>query len=120
MAGQYNVTSVGVNPAADRAQRMRMYFLAMSLRVACIVSLFWVRGYWIILAAAGAVILPYVAVLIANAVSHTGGATPSAPPPLQLTTQEPEAADERPHPSQVVIVVDEPAERRAQGSGESS
>lgn len=117
------MTSVGVNPAADRAHRMRMYFLAMSLRVVCIVSLFWVRGFWIILAALGAVVLPYVAVLLANAVSHAGGNAAVAPDPLQLTgTQpaEPTEAAERPDPSQVVIVVDEPAERRSDRSGSDS
>ena len=47
---------VGVNPAKDRAYRMRMYFATMTLRVLCIVSLFWVRGPWIILVAIGAIV----------------------------------------------------------------
>ena len=72
MSEQYSVTSAGVTPAEDRARRMRMYFIAMSLRVVCIASLFWVRGWWILLAAAGSVILPWFAVLVANAVDHSG------------------------------------------------
>src|SRR5690554_4860116 len=72
MAKSYSVTSAGVNPAEDRAHRMRMYFIAMSLRVACVASLFWVRGWWVLLAAAGAVLLPWFAVMVGNAVAHGG------------------------------------------------
>ncbi len=115
---QYDVTSVGVNPAKDRAYRMRMYFLTMSLRVVCVVSLFWVRGFWIILVGVGAVVLPYIAVLIANAVSHEGGRSPDAPSPLELTGAEPAsyplsdaAAEASPAPG--IIVIDAPAERRS-------
>lgn len=121
MTHHYHVTSVGVNPARDRAYRMRMYFTAMALRVACIVSLFWVRGFWIILVAAGAIVLPYFAVLIANAVSHVGGQTPDAPTPLAVTggvTQtesQVQSTESRP-----TIIVDAPAERRASHAGESA
>lgn len=116
MAKQYKVTSVGVNPAKDRAYRMRMYFLTMTLRMVCVISLFWVRGPWIILVAIGAIVLPYVAVLIANAVSHVGGQAHDAPEPRMLNSaQEPDSPqkDQAPPPSQAVIVVDAPAERRA-------
>lgn len=105
---------------------MRMYFFTMSLRVLCVVSLFWVRGPWIILVGAGAVVLPYVAVLIANAVSHTGGQAPEAPTPRELGSGEngeharPAEGNlpGRPSPENgpSVIVVDAPAERRSSGS----
>jgi len=129
VAGQYEVTSVGVNPAKDRAYRMRMYFATMMLRVLCIVSLFWVRGPWIILVAIGAIVLPYVAVLIANAVSHVGGEAHETPTPLELTSGEmgdaSASADARPAAganetaqsdvpaASALIVVDAPTERRA-------
>lgn len=125
MAQQYKVTSVGVNPAKDRAYRMRMYFATMTLRVACIVSLFWVRGPWIILVAIGAIVLPYVAVLIANAVSHVGGEAHETPTPLELASGEPSAvsaaesqasaaepAGSDAPAASALIVVDAPAERR--------
>lgn len=122
MAEQYDVTSVGVNPAKDRAYRMRMYFLTMTLRVLCIVSLFWVRGPWVILVGAGAVLLPYFAVLIANAVSHQGGDTPDAPGPLEIASHEASPVDmERDTGVDLsttpLIVVDAPAERRSTDSG---
>lgn len=129
VAQQYKVTSVGVNPAKDRAYRMRMYFATMTLRVLCIISLFWVRGPWIILVAIGAIVLPYVAVLIANAVSHVGGEAHETPTPLELTSSEAsevtaqddvrsdaqtgETASNDVTAASALIVVDAPAERRA-------
>ena len=119
MAKQYKLTSVGVNPTRDRAYRMRMYFLTMTLRMACVISLFWVRGPWIILVAIGAIVLPYVAVLIANAVSHVGGTAPDAPTPHELSAPEKpvEPSDASAPPSQTIIVIDAPAERRSSGEG---
>lgn len=117
MSKSYSVTSAGVNPAEDRAHRMRMYFIAMSLRVLCVVSLFWVRGWWVLLAAAGAVFLPWFAVMVGNAVAHGGESAPEAPEPLQLGSAEPPAAPDAP-PSETVIVVDvEPTRRGDPGSG---
>lgn len=84
MSKSYSVTSAGISPAEDRAHRMRMYFIAMILRVLCVVSLFWVRGWWVLLVAAGAVILPWFAVMVGNAVAHNGGEAPDAPEPLQI------------------------------------
>ena len=118
MSKSYSVTSAGVNPEEDRAHRMRMYFIAMSLRVLCVVSLFWVRGWWVLLVAAGAVFLPWFAVMVGNAVAHGGGEAPDAPEPLQLSASEhPEERGEGSRPSDAVIVVDvEPARRGGEGS----
>lgn len=93
MAKSYSVTSAGVSPADDRAHRMRMYFFAMALRVLCVVSLFWVRGWWVLLVAAGAVLLPWFAVLVGNAVAHNAGDAPDAPEPQQLTAPATQAAE---------------------------
>lgn len=109
MVQQYDVTSVGVNPAEDRAHRMRMYLLAMSLRVLCVVSLFWVRGWWILLVGIGAVVLPYVAVLIGNAVAHGGGTPHTAPSPLELTGGDPDGpAAETSNVAPATIIIDTP------------
>lgn len=115
MAQQYDVTSVGVNPTEDRSRRMRMYFLTMSLRMACIVSLFWVRGYWIILVGIGAVVLPYVAVLIANAVSHEGGNTTARVEPLELTSVNGDTEGQAaPRAGEQLIIIDEVPLRRSE------
>lgn len=80
----YSVTSAGVNPAEDRAHRMRMYFVAMALRVACVASLFWLRGWWISIAVIGSIVLPWFAVMVGNAVAHGGEEDVSSLEPLQV------------------------------------
>lgn len=118
MAQQFDVTSVGVNPAEDRAHRMRVYFIAMTVRILCVVSLFWVRGWWVLLVGIAVVVLPYVAVLIANEVAHDGGASPDAPTPLELSATAEPAASEETATTPNIIVVDAPAERRATSTDE--
>lgn len=113
MAKSYSVTSAGVNPTEDRAHRMRMYFIAMALRVLCVISLFWVRGWWVLLVGAAAALLPWFAVMVGNAVAHDGGETPDRPEPLQLESAEgPEAEPEQPA-AETLLVVDVEPERRA-------
>lgn len=80
----YSVTSAGVNPAADRTHRQRVYFTAMTLRVLCVLSLLWVRDWWVLLSLAGAAILPWFAVMVGNAVAHTGESQMDAATPLEL------------------------------------
>lgn len=117
MSEHYSVTSAGITPAEDRAHRMRTYFMVMGIRMLCVVSLFWVRGWWVLLAGIGAVVLPYVAVLIANAVNHAGdGERPEAPTPLALTGTEVVATT--PDVSEEIIVIDAPAPRRSGGDVE--
>lgn len=45
---------------------MLKYTLAMSIRVLCILSMLFLKGWWLILPAFGAVVLPYFAVVLAN------------------------------------------------------
>ena len=42
------------------------YAIAMSIRVVCIILCFFVQGWWLLLPIAGALILPYIAVVLAN------------------------------------------------------
>ena len=118
---QYDVTSVGVNPAQDRAHRMHVYFVAMTVRIICVGSLFFVRGWWILLVGLAAVILPYFAVLVANQHAPGTGERPEPPTPLELTggTAAVEHSREDPAAS-MLLVVDEPAERRSNSSNSSN
>ncbi|GAB3294622.1 hypothetical protein GCM10027427_14650 [Pseudoclavibacter terrae] len=54
----------------ERAARMKKYTIMMLIRVACFVALIWVRGPWMFVFAAGAIFLPYFAVVIANAATQ--------------------------------------------------
>lgn len=63
----YNVTSARVPLSADQASRNRRYLISMAIRsgcfIACVISSGWLRWTFFI----GALVLPWVAVVIANA-----------------------------------------------------
>lgn len=67
------ITALPPSPEQDRHNRMVKYVLAMSLRVVCIVLCFFVQGWWLLVFAIGAIVLPYLAVVLANVGSETGG-----------------------------------------------
>ncbi|MCU1529960.1 MAG: hypothetical protein JWP75_3723 [Frondihabitans sp.] len=50
---------------------MIRYSLAMLVRLVCIIVAFLVPGWWALVPAIGAIVLPYVAVVLAN-VGHEG------------------------------------------------
>jgi hypothetical protein len=65
------ITTAGTNRSADIATRQKRYLLSMSLRTVCFVgaivaSLLGITWLWPILIV-GALVLPYVAVVMANA-----------------------------------------------------
>ncbi len=68
---------------------MIKYTIAMSIRVLCIVAMLFVDGWWLAVCAAGAIFLPYFAVVLANVgspsrtsrVLRPGGLVRRTPPP---------------------------------------
>ncbi len=67
MAKAQSITTVSESPEDERRSRMLKYTLAMTIRVACIVVAIFVEGWLMWLAFAGAIFLPYFAVVLANA-----------------------------------------------------
>ncbi|MDR5700061.1 DUF3099 domain-containing protein [Agromyces aerolatus] len=63
---QHTITTLPPSPDADRRARMIKYTIAMSIRVLCIVLMLFVQGWWLAVCAAGAIFLPYIAVVLAN------------------------------------------------------
>lgn len=63
-----SATSLPRAPRDEAQGRMRRYFLMMSIRVLCFVLMILITPYgwytWVL--AAGAIVLPYIAVVIAN------------------------------------------------------
>lgn len=112
----YVVTTVGLSAHADRKYRMRFYTLSMTLRFVCVASLLFLRGPWAVFALIGAVVLPYLAVMVANAV---GGGAPStgvnAPDLNALPMTGPPDQHHAHSGAPLTIEVDAPAERRPQG-----
>lgn len=62
------ITTLPRSPEDDRRARMIKYTVTMVIRVICIALCLVVQGWWLLLFVAGAVFLPYVAVVLANAV----------------------------------------------------
>ena len=82
-----SITAAQEPLAVDQARRTRSYLIQMSIRVVCFVGAVVVDGWlrWVLVAAA--VVLPYSAVLLANAgrekTAHdTSPVTPQAAPAL--------------------------------------
>lgn len=68
-----SITSLPESPADERHRRMIRYGIAMTIRVVCVILCLFVHGWWLLLPALGAVFLPYVAVVLANVASSSGG-----------------------------------------------
>jgi hypothetical protein len=78
----FSVTSAPTSAAVDRDERSRRYTIAMSVRIACFAGIWlvhgWMRGVMVVLM----IVLPYVAVVVANAGRESKpGRPPQAPPP---------------------------------------
>jgi hypothetical protein len=63
---QQSITSLPQAPDVQRRRRMIKYSVAMGIRVLCLISILFVHGWWVLIPAAGAIFLPYFAVVIAN------------------------------------------------------
>lgn len=66
------ITELPPSPEQEQGARMRRYALTMGIRMACVIACLFLRGWWVLIPAIGAVFLPYIAVVMANAVSRTG------------------------------------------------
>jgi Protein of unknown function (DUF3099) len=75
------VTTAAKSPVVERRERERRYLFTMALRVVCFVAaivLFAVGPRWAgLLAAAGSLVLPWVAVVAANAAPKRTSGTPA-------------------------------------------
>jgi predicted tellurium resistance membrane protein TerC len=81
------VTALPRSPEQDRRSRMRKYTIAMSVRTVCLIGVVHVPDWWRFVLGAGAVFLPYVAVVLAN-VGSSGASTPVRPVHDQLLAIE--------------------------------
>lgn len=108
----YTVTSVGDAPSAERNQRMRKYAITMGIRMACIAAMPFVRGWWIVLCAVGAIFLPYIAVVLANVKHYSRADDVVEHATLELEdTDARDVSDAQGEHSPTVFVADEGAIR---------
>lgn len=96
MAKQQSITSLPRSPEDDRHSRMIKYSVTMGIRVVCIALCLFVQGWWLLVCAVGAVVLPYIAVVLANSVTRPS-TTPVVRPGaiVPFTTREPRSGEER-------------------------
>ncbi|MCR8669684.1 DUF3099 domain-containing protein [Agrococcus sp. HG114] len=74
-----SITDLPISPDEDRERRFRMYLYMMLVRVACLGIFFVVPGWWKVLPAIVAVLIPYFAVVVANVSTHAVGEVRQAP-----------------------------------------
>ena len=67
MAKTQSVTSLGEAPEVERKRRMIRYTIAMTVRVLCLIFGMMAQGWLMWVLFAGAIFLPYFAVILANA-----------------------------------------------------
>jgi hypothetical protein len=83
---QQSITMLPPSPEAERRSRMIKYTIAMSIRVLCIFAMLFAQGWWLAVCAAGAIFLPYFAVVLANVGSPTRNTTVLRPGSIVLST----------------------------------
>lgn len=70
-AGSFNITSAQTRLSADQGARQRRYFISMMIRTTCFILTVLLPSPWRWFALVGAAILPYIAVVMANAGRET-------------------------------------------------
>ncbi len=79
----HSITDAATAHSEDMRQRMIKYALAMGIRMVCLILIFVVDGWFKLVMVAGAVFLPWIAVVIANgsdqAEVHSDSLLDSAP-----------------------------------------
>lgn len=73
------ITSLPPSPTEERRVRMIKYSVAMGVRLVCIGACFVTPGWWLVVPALGAIVLPYIAVVVANAVAAPNGTVVERP-----------------------------------------
>ncbi|MEV4738504.1 MULTISPECIES: DUF3099 domain-containing protein [unclassified Microbacterium] len=91
------VTSLPQSPQAESDHRVRRYALTMTIRIVCFGLMMFVQPYgwytWVF--AAAAAVLPYIAVVFANAGSDSTETTAESPVQEIEAPRRPEAEDVR-------------------------
>jgi len=84
MARPLAITALPVAPEVDRHHRFVAYSVMMAIRIVCIVAAFLIDEWWRVLLVLAALVLPYVAVVIANVSTAQPATEPEHPGPAEL------------------------------------
>ena len=86
---QQSITSLPLSPEEERRSRMIKYSITMGIRVVCILLMLFVQGWWLLVCAVGAIVLPYIAVVIANVHADPRGDQVLRPGAIEVSRREP-------------------------------
>ena len=67
-----SLTSLPASPAEERASRMVSYLISMGLRLVCLFLCLVVPGWWVLIPAVGVIVLPVIAMMLANVIHADG------------------------------------------------
>ncbi|WP_354513520.1 DUF3099 domain-containing protein [Paenarthrobacter sp. 4246] len=114
----HSITDAAAAHSEDMRERMIKYAVAMGIRMVCIILIFVVDGWFKIIAIAGAVFLPWIAVVIANGNDKAEDHSESlldyvAVPEIERSSQPEEATADGPTVLQGELVDDEPTSNPA-------
>ncbi|ANP72742.1 DUF3099 domain-containing protein [Cryobacterium arcticum] len=93
MKQQQSITTLPPSPDEERRSRMIKYTVTMGIRMVCIVLMLFVHGWWLLVCALGAILLPYFAVIAANV--HGEQRTTPVLRPGAIVLSRAEAPDDR-------------------------
>jgi len=83
---------------------MIKYSVAMGIRMVCIILMLFVHGWWLLVCAAGAILLPYFAVVVANVHGNGEATAVTRPGAVQLyrgqSSSRPDSASTPDSPSE--------------------
>lgn len=86
------ITELPPSPDDERRTRMIRYSIAMGIRLICLVLAVVIPDWWRVVPLAGAIILPYIAVVIANNVARVAPTRVPRPGALARTAPDRDAA----------------------------
>ncbi|PRY70456.1 Protein of unknown function (DUF3099) [Glaciihabitans tibetensis] len=66
---QQSITSLPPSPDQERRSRVVKYSVAMGVRLVCFMLCFVVQGWWLVALLVAAIVLPYIAVVLANTIA---------------------------------------------------
>lgn len=91
----YRVTTAQKALSEDQQARVRRYLISMAIRTGCFIGVIFTEGWmrWVLVV--GALVLPYVAVVMANAGRENDDFT--VPDPLHLPTAQQPSITKRQH-----------------------
>lgn len=104
-----SVTSLPQSPHDEAKGRVRHYAVTMGIRTACFIlmAVVYPVGWWTFVFAAGAIFLPYIAVVAANAGADSTPATVESPT-LELGSGVP-VPDSAANPAKVITIHESPS-----------